>query len=54
MKKLLSLILLFSLVLGLFSGCGRSFDNSGYVPTGNAILMEDEEPEEDLGEEEDQ
>ncbi len=54
MKKVTALALLLSLILGLFSGCGRSFDNSGYVPTGDAILMEDEEPTEDLSEEDDQ
>lgn len=52
MKKFLSLLLILSMVLGLFSGCGREIDNSAYVATGDAILMEGEEPEENLEEEE--
>ena len=52
MKKIISLILLLSLVLGLFSGCGRKIDNSAYKPTGDAIVMEGEEPEDILVEEE--
>ena len=34
------------LLLTLLSGCSRNIDNSGYTPTGNAILMEGEEPTE--------
>ena len=51
MKKIISLILLLSMVLGIFSGCGRKIDNSAYEATGNAILMEGEEPEDILEEE---
>ena len=40
MKKLLSLLLALSLLAGLMSGCTKAIDNSGYIPTGNAILME--------------
>ena len=53
MKKRLSLLLACSLLLGLLSGCGREIDNSGYVPTGNAILMEGQDPEDIMPEEED-
>jgi ABC-type transport system substrate-binding protein len=52
MKKILSLLLVVSLCLGLFSGCGRRIDNSAYKPTGDAILMDGEEPEDILVEEE--
>ena len=45
MKRILSILLMIALTLTLFSGCARSIDNSGYVATGNAILMEDQEPE---------
>ena len=51
MKKLLSLMLCLFLLAGLFSGCGRKIDNSAYVPTGDAILMEDQDPEDILPEE---
>ena len=51
MKKILSLLLVVSLCLGLFSGCGRKIDNSAYIATGDAILMEGEEPEDLLVEE---
>ena len=54
MKKILSLLLLLSLTASLFSGCGKAIDNSAYVPTGDAILMEDEEPEDLLVEEDPQ
>lgn len=53
MKKLLALALAAVTILGTFTGCGREIDNSGYVPTGNAILMEGQEPEDILPEEED-
>ena len=52
MKRLLALALATVMLLGTFSGCGREIDNSGYVPTGNAILMEGQEPEDILPEEE--
>ena len=54
MKKIISVILLLSMTAGIFSGCGRRIDNSAYVATGDAILMEGEEPEEVLNEEETQ
>ena len=46
MKKILSLLLVLAMVAALLPGCARSLDNSGYQPTGDAILMEDEEPTE--------
>ncbi|MBQ3192586.1 MAG: hypothetical protein IJO21_05415 [Oscillospiraceae bacterium] len=51
MKKCISLLLALSMLLGLLSGCGKDYDNSGYIPTGDAILMEDQEPEDILEEE---
>ena len=45
MKKILCLILSAILVATYLPGCGRSIDNSAYVPTGDAILMEGQEPE---------
>ena len=52
MKKILCLLLILSLVLGMFSGCGKDMDNSAYVPTGDAILLEGQEPEDIMPEEE--
>ena len=46
MKRALCLLLALSLLAALLSGCSRSIDNSGYIPTGDAILMEGEEPTE--------
>ena len=53
MKKLTALLLTLATVMTLFSGCARSIDNSGYVATGDAILMEGQDPEDILPEEED-
>lgn len=53
MKKWISFLLALSLLAGLLAGCGRSIDNSGYVATGDAILMEGQEPEDILPDEED-
>ena len=53
MRKILSLLLALSLAAGLFSGCTRAIDNSGYVPTGDAILMEGQDPEDIMPPEED-
>ena len=52
MKRIISFLLLLSLCLELFSGCGRRIDNSAYIATGDAILMDGEEPEDILEEEE--
>ena len=46
-------LILFLAVMLLLTGCGRKIDNSAYVPTGDAILMEGQEPEDILPEEED-
>ena len=44
MKRILALILCFASVVTLFAGCGsKSTDTETYTPTGDAILMEDEE-----------
>lgn len=53
MKKFLSLILSLAMLAGMLSGCTNAIDNSGYVPTGDAILMEGQDPEDILPEEED-
>ncbi len=45
MKRIIALFLAMVLVFSL-SGCGSSIDNSGYIPTGDAIIGEDEEPPE--------
>ena len=45
MKKCLALMLALAMILSLFSGCGREIDNSGYVPTGDAMLFEGQDPE---------
>jgi len=53
MKKCVSLLLLFAIVLPIFSGCRKSIDNSAYVPTGDALLMEGQDPDDLIPEEED-
>ncbi|MGM9548628.1 MAG: ABC transporter substrate-binding protein [Faecousia sp.] len=53
MKKGICLLLALALWLGCFSGCARSIDNSGYVATGDAILMEGQDPEDILPAQED-
>ena len=53
MKKFLSLLLMAALLMGLMSGCTKAIDNSGYVPTGDAILMEGQDPEDLMPKEED-
>ena len=53
MKKCLCFALIFAMILPVFSGCAKEIDNSGYVPTGDAILLEGQEPEDILPEEED-
>lgn len=51
MKRVLCLLLAMALLMALLPGCSRKIDNSGYIPTGDAILMEGEEPTEALEEE---
>lgn len=53
MKKLICIALTLSLGGMLLGGSGRSIDNSAYVPTGHALLMEGQDPEDILPEEED-
>ncbi len=45
MKKIFCLFLTAVLVLGLLSGCADNGSGGEYVPTGDALLMEGEEPE---------
>ena len=43
MKRLIALLLCAAVLTGLISGCGKSGSSgTAYVPTGDAILMEDE------------
>jgi len=48
MKKIISLLLCMVTLLGCVSGCANKTDNSAYVPTGDAILLEGQEPEDIL------
>ena len=45
MKKLCCLLLCLALLLGLLPGCAKETGEEEYVPTGDAILMDGEEPE---------
>lgn len=51
MKKLTALLLCICMICGCFSGCG-SKEEEAYVPTGNAILLEGQDPEDLIQEEE--
>ena len=51
MKKLTALFLALCLVLGCFSGCTKQ-EEEAYVPTGDAILLEGQDPEDLITEEE--
>lgn len=53
MKRFVCLLLALGLMLPVFSGCSKKIDNSGYVATGDAILMEGQNPEDIMPEEED-
>lgn len=44
MKKIVALLLILALTLGLFSGCDDQSDEP-YVPTGNALVMEGQDPD---------
>ena len=50
MKKITAIFLIAALVCGLFAGCAK--EDEPYVPTGNALVMEGEEPNDFLVEEE--
>ena len=52
MKRTICFFLAITLLAALLPGCSREIDNSGYVATGDAILMEGEEPTEAEEEEE--
>ena len=52
MKRILCLMLCLSMAAGILSGCANKTDNSAYVPTGDAILLEGQEPEDIMPEEE--
>ena len=52
MRKIISLLLALAMMLGLFTGCGNKIDNSAYVPTGDAIVLEGQDPEDIQPEEE--
>ena len=52
MKKRISLLLALAMILGMFTGCANKIDNSAYVPTGDAILLEGQDPEDIQPEEE--
>jgi len=51
MKKLTAILLCFCLLCGCFSGCA-SKEEEPYVPTGDAILLEGQDPEDFMVEEE--
>ena len=54
MKERLSLLLALTMLLSFFAGCANKIDNSAYVPTGDAILLEGQEPEDIMPEEEEE
>ena len=45
MKRMISLLLCMAMILSLFAGCAGKTDNSAYVPTGDAIVLEGQNPE---------
>ena len=51
MKKLTALLLCFCMAFGCFSGCAKE-EEEPYVPTGDAILLEGQDPEDLIVEEE--
>lgn len=54
MKKIFCLLLALVMACSALTGCGRSLDNSGYEPTGDALLMEGQDPEDTLDQEDNQ
>lgn len=53
MKQKMCFLLSLLLCLSTMAGCGRTIDNSGYVPTGSALVMEGQDPAEVMPTEED-
>ena len=51
MKKFTVLLLIAAIFCGIFAGCGKR-EEEAYVPTGNALVMEGEEPNDFLDEDE--
>lgn len=51
MKRIVALCLSFCLLCGCFAGCGKKKEEA-YVPTGDAILLEGQDPEDFIVEEE--
>ena len=43
MKRYLTLLLTFSVILSLFAGCGKQEQEEAYVPTGDALIMSDDD-----------
>lgn len=52
MKRLTALVLALGLLCSLASGCASKQEEEEYVPTGDALLMEDQDPEDLVYEEE--
>ena len=52
MKRITAIALCAVLMCSLFSGCGGTDEKEAYVPTGDALLMEGDDPVAYLGEEE--
>ena len=52
-QRKIRILLAFALLAGTMAGCTNAIDNSGYIPTGDAILMEGQEPEDIMPPEED-
>ena len=52
MKRYIALMLALCMLLTLLSGCGKSNEETVYVPTGDALLMEGQDPEDLITEEE--
>lgn len=44
MKRIIALLLIFATICGLLSGCGKQ-EEEAYIPTGDALVMEGEDPE---------
>lgn len=51
MKRITAFVMALVIFCGLFSGCGKE-EAEAYVPTGGALLMEGDDPEDYLGKEE--